>query len=194
MSRCNTVKAVVIHGRTFPSLRTRLGFTHKTSPAQSTYTRLFQKLKIKPVRQAVVDWLESLALARLNRRKAGVAVDGKSLRGTGHHMLNVFIHDYWMLLDQLEVGQKDNEMSAFRDGLESFLARYPFIRILTFDALFCEQKTMETLTRNNRMGIFQVKENQPEGLFRIQRWFARGLNSAPGHRSVEKKRGLRNDP
>ena len=40
------------------------------------------------------------------------------------------------------------------------------------------------------MGIFQVKDNQPEALLRLERWFARHPQNAPDFRGVGKKRVL----
>lgn len=191
-----TVKDAVLFGRARKWLRKELGFTHDKCPSQSTYTRLFKVLPMEDVRAALSQWLLTLARLRSERRGQGLcaAVDGKALRGAGVHTLNIFVHDLWTLLDQYEVDVKANEMSAFRGRMDEFLGRYPFVKLLTFDAIFCEQKTMETLTRHNRMGIFQVKENQPEGLFRIERLFSAHLGGSPDTESVEKKRGLHRDP
>lgn len=190
-----TVKDAVLFGRARKWLRRELGFTHDKCPSQSTYTRLFKALSIDAVRTALSAWLCSLAKLRSERRRQGLcaAVDGKALRGAGVHTLNVFVHELWTLLDQYDVDVKANEMSAFRARLDEFVARYPFVKMLTFDALFCEQKTMETLTRHNRMGIFQVKDNQPEGLYRMERLFSPLLGGSPDAESVEKKWRLHRD-
>lgn len=188
-----TVKDAVLLGRNYSHLRPALGFTHRLCPSQSTYTRLFKVLPVATVREAVARWLAALAdLHRRQDRAVVAAVDGKAVRGGGAYTLNIFAHDFFQLLDQLTVeGAKENEMSVFRAAMDDFLDRYPFVRILTFDAIFCEQKTMEALTRHNRMGIFQVKENQPETLFMIQRFFDKLLASKPDDRVVEKKWRLR---
>ena len=190
-----TVKDAVLFGRARKWLRKELGFTHVKCPSQSTYTRLFKALPMEDVRAALSAWLVSLARLHSERRRQGLCatVDGKALRGAGVHTLNVFVHDLWTLLDQYEVDVKANEMSAFRGRVEEFVRRYPFVRMMTFDAIFCEQKTMEILTRHNRMGIFQVKENQPEGLHRIERLFSPLLAGSPDAESVGKKWGLHRD-
>ena len=191
-----TVKDAVLFGRSRKWLRKELGFKHDKCPSQSTYSRLFKALPVEDVRTALSAWLVSLARLHSERRRQGLCatVDGKALRGAGVHTLNVFVHDLWTLLDQYEVDVKANEMSAFRGRMEKFLKQYPFIRMLTFDAIFCEQKTMEILTRHNRMGIFQVKGNNPEGLFRIERLFSPLLGGSPDTESAEKKWGLHRDP
>ena len=187
-----TVKDAVLLGRHERPIRSALGFTHPKSPSSSTYTRLFKDLPVESVRKAIADWLSHLVAAWCQKRgrSAAVCVDGKTLRGAGVHTLNIFVQDFWILLDQYEVNAKANEMSAFRERLASFCERYPFVTILTFDALFCEQQTMGALTKNNRMGIFQVKDNQPETLFRLERWLAALPQAKPDAAETEKKWGL----
>lgn len=191
-----TVKDAVLFARSRAALRKQLGFTHPKCPSQSTYTRLFKVLPAEHVRAALSDWLRGLAQLRAQRRGQGLcaSVDGKALRGAGVHTLNIFVQDLWTLLDQHEVDAKANEMTVFRGRLESFLERYPFVRLLTFDAIFCEQRTMEALSRHKRTGIFQLKGNQPEGLARVERLLCPLLATPPDAEGVEKKRGLRRDP
>lgn len=187
-----TVKDAVEFGRARRWLRRELGFVHPTCPSQSTYTRLFKVLPLEAVRLALSDWLRSMVEIWAGRRRQGVSasVDGKMLRGAGVHVLNVFVHDLWVLLDQYEVTSRGNEMSAFRTLLDEFLLRYPFVALLSFDAIFCDQQTMDALTRHNRRGLFQVKENQPEGLRRMERWFASVPKDSPDTAGTEKKWGL----
>jgi hypothetical protein len=192
LSGATTVKGAVALGRHRRALRAQLGFTHEKCPSQSTYTRLFKALPVEALRAALEQWLHELVGQWCERRRRGaaVAVDGKALRGAGQHTLNVFVHELWVLLDSHRLDAKENEMSAFRARLEEFCARHAFVRILTFDAAFCERHTMEALSRHNRLGLFAVKDNQPEATRRLERWFASVINRPPDHREVEKKRGL----
>jgi len=191
-----TVKDAVLFGRNRRWLRKELGFTHPICPSQSTYTRLFKSLKVEVLREALSAWLLQLVQLWAERRRSGVCatVDGKTMRGSGVHVLNVFVQGFWVLLDQYVVASKENEMSGFRARLDAFCERYPFLTLLTFDAIFCEQQTMRALTENNRMGIFQVKDNQPEGLQRLERWFAAVPKASPSYSAgPEKKWGLHRD-
>lgn len=188
----NTVKDIVVFGRERKKVRQWLGFTHPKCPSQSTYTRLFQALPIESVRRVFSQWLESLARLRIRR---GVAcVDGKALRGCGRHILNVFVQDYWSLLDMLEVAEKKNELSAFQAELDNMLQKYPFLQVFTFDAMFTQHAVVEKLTRNNRMGIFQVKDNQSETLRRLERWFYALPKDSCQVQETEKKWRLHRDP
>ena len=184
----NTVKGCVVFARHRRPLRKRLGFTHKICPSQSTYTRLFKALPVAALREALGQWLSALAALRAERSKRGLvaSVDGKALRGTGQHVLNIFIQDWWHLLDMREVAQKKNELSALNETLDEMLEKYPFLAIFTFDAMFAQHTVVEKLTRNNRMGIFQIKDNQAETHRRLQRWFAKLPRDKFQTRSVEK--------
>jgi hypothetical protein len=188
LSGSNTVKGCVLYGRERKALRLRLGFTHPKCPSQSTYTRLFAVLTISSLRDALEQWLEALAAARAERSKRPLvaSVDGKALRATGQHVLNVFVQDWWRLLDMREVGAKENELSAFGEALGEMLKKYPFLSIFTFDAMFAQHSVVEELTRNNRMGIFQIKDNQAETVRRLQRWFSRQRAEGYQIRTVEK--------
>jgi len=169
----NHVKNAVIFGRERSALRKRLGFTHRIAPSQSTYTRLFKRLNLAAFQQALAHWLRDLAADWAQRRTGPVAaaVDGKALRGSQHHLLHTFVQDLWLLLDLREVGEKQNEISAFRQHLDHMLERYPFISLFTFDALFAQHAIAKTLTDAGRRGLFQIKDNQRETLFRLERWF-----------------------
>lgn len=183
----NTMTAIVAFGRANPALRRRLGFTHEKSPSQSTYCRLFEKLEIGELRAALLDWFQA---AVKDCRGAAASVDGKMMRGTGDYYLHVFLQDYWHLVDLFEVGSKQNEHSAFENELDAFLERHPWISLLTFDAIFCQHTIAEKLIGNGKKAIFQVKENQPETLERLRRFFSPMPKDSPDHRSEEKKKSL----
>jgi len=183
----NTMTAIVAFGRAHPSLRRRLGFTHAKSPSQSTYCRLFEKLKIEDFQAALLQWFQTAAK---ESRGAAASVDGKMLGGTGDYYLHVFLQDYWHLVDLFEVGSKQNEHSAFEKELDAFLERHPWVSLLTFDAIFCQHTIAEKLVGNGKKAIFQVKENQSETLRRLRRFFSPMPEDNPDHRSEEKKKPL----
>ncbi len=182
---CNTMTAIAAFGREHPQLRRDLGLTHEKSPSQSTYGRLFEKLDVGALRQGVVDWLSAAARAR---RQGAACVDGKAMRATKDHVLHVFLQDCWQLVEMYEVDAKSNEHSALEGQLDPLLQRHPWLSLLTFDAMFCQHKIADKLVSNGRKAIFQVKENQPETLRRLERFFAALPKQEPDHRSVEKKK------
>ncbi len=183
----NHVKDAVIFGRERKGLRKRLGFTHRLAPSQSTYTRLFQRLDLDALQGALARWLHGLVARWADRRTkpVAVAVDGKALRGSQHHLLHMFVQDFWLLLDLREVGEKQNELSTFQQRLQHVLQTYPFISLLTFDALFAQHKIAQTLTAAGRRGLFQIKDNQHQTLFRLERWFHALPKAKPDFETTE---------
>lgn len=184
---CNTMCSVVEFGRERRGLRGRLGFTHKKSPSQSTYNRLFDRLTIESLRQALVQWLSELARLRAHGQTLA-SVDGKAMRGSGRHVLHTFAQDYWQLLDLWEVGEKQNELSGFESHLDSLLARYPFLTLLTFDAMFTHHSIARRLTQNGKKAIFQVKDNQKETHRAMIRFFQTVTKQPPDHQTKTKKK------
>lgn len=180
----NTLKQVVLFLRERPALRRELGFTSEFSPSQSTYHRLLSRLALGPLREALSAWLAALA----RRRGANAAaVDGKALRKGARHVLHVFAQDIHQLLDLFEVGEKRNEDSALRGQLAALCERYPFIEIFTFDAGFASRPLLEALGGQGKRALFQVKGNQKETLYRLERWFAKLPKESPTVVTREKK-------
>lgn len=186
-SGANTMTAIVAFGREHPALRRRLGFTHRVCPSQSTYCRLFEVLPVETLRQATLHWLGACA-RRCAGKSPAAAVDGKAMRKSGVHVMHVFLQDYWQLVDLFEVATKKNELSAFEDHLDGFLARHPWLSLLTFDAMFCQHSVIKKLVGNGKKAIFQVKRNHKETLQRLRRHFSPLAQAKPDHRSEEKKK------
>jgi hypothetical protein len=184
----NSLKQIVIFLRERPALRHELGFTSQFSPSQSTYHRLLSKLALGPLREALCAWLA--ALARRRRAKAA-AIDGKAMRKSARHVLHVFAQDIHQVLDLFEVGEKRNEDSALREQLAVLCERYPFIEIFTLDAGFASRPLLEALGGQGKRALFQVKGNQKETLFRLERWFAKLPKESPSVVTREKKESRR---
>ena len=63
-------------------------------------------------------------------------MDGKPSRASGVHLLNVFVTDAQQTIWQAEVDEKANEIAVLRAILPELFEKYPFLKILTGDALF----------------------------------------------------------
>lgn len=105
------------HGQ--PWLR-RLGFTADRAPSQPTLSRLFRCIPREAVEAALGGWAEQVL--RLCPPAAGelegVALDGKTLRGSKRqgaadaHLLAAFSHRLGVVLGQVGVADKTNEIGA----------------------------------------------------------------------------------
>jgi predicted transposase YbfD/YdcC len=125
-------------------------------------------------------------------RLSGVAIaaDGKTCRGAKTvdgeqiHLLSVMTHDTRLVLNQIEVGAKTNEVPRLRDLIKDMDLRGA---VLTVDALHTVRATAKALHRQGIDFVMTVKENTPK-LFAA-------LDSLPwgkvpiGHSTTERAHG-----
>jgi predicted transposase YbfD/YdcC len=107
----------------------------------------------------------SKELAQNDREKQFVGWDGKVLRGSFDHfndhkaiqILSVFVNDSRIILAHEEIASKTNEIPTAQRLIEELgLSGYNF----TFDALHCQEKTLQTAKESGNEAIVQVKGNQ----------------------------------
>jgi DDE_Tnp_1-associated len=182
------------HWRT---LKDALGFTRKKPPHATTISRALARCSLEQFRDVFARWLlnQPQTVAAVT-----AAVDGKTsqqghdAQGDPIHMLNVFAHDLNLCLAQFPVADgKPTEPQALKHGLKELLDHYPFLRLLTGDALFCQRPLAHVLLEADRDFLFAVKDNQPELLEAIKTSFHEAPEQAPDAKAVEKK-GSRSTP
>jgi predicted transposase YbfD/YdcC len=157
-------------------LKQALHFDRDTTPAAITYSRILGKaVDVTELQQAVSRFL-------LSSPQAGQAVeinlDGKALRGTipagqtqGAHLLAAYLPDAGVVLMQMEVGSKENEIVAAPRLLKSVDLRG---KIITGDAMFAHRELSRQVIEAGGDYVWSVKGNQPglradiEALFAIE--------------------------
>lgn len=162
-----------------------------TAPCLMTLIRLLRGLKLSDLQEAMGCWVLDL-LAHLRQQPALVVrVDGKAMKAADRHVLSVFVEDLKLVLLHEEVDAKKNELSTFRDKLAALLERYPFLWLLSGDAMFSDTKLCEMLKAGGRHWLFQIKANQPHLLEKLELFFSPIVHAAPHLSSEpEKKRWL----
>jgi DDE_Tnp_1-associated/Transposase DDE domain len=118
-------------------------------PAEATVRRVLARVDPDALDQVIGRWLADQQLPHLGLAwRRAVAVDGKTLRGSGHHggaqvhLLAVMDHTSRSVLGQTDVGAKTNEIARFRpllDGLD--LAG----QVVTADALHTQREHADWL-------------------------------------------------
>jgi predicted transposase YbfD/YdcC len=101
-----------------------------------------------------------------------VAVDGKTVRGavaadgTQVHLLAAATHGDQLVLGQVEVGAKTNEIPMFAPLIDQLAATGidPARLVITADALHCQRDHATYLHQRGAGFVFTVKHNQP-GLY-----------------------------
>lgn len=152
-------------------------------PSKATIWRVVTGADAAAVDAAIGAWLaqqatarqsgepESAAAGESDRASAlvAIAVDGKTVRGATDaegnqvHLLAAATHDNTLVLGQVEVGAKTNEIPLFApllDGLADAgvdLAR----TVITADALHTQRAHAQYLHERGAGFVFTVKHNQP---------------------------------
>jgi len=108
--------------------RTRLGFTDAKGPSQSTVQRVFAHIAVETLERRLAQWTQQVAAALsaaadVPEALDGVAMDGKTLRMSAHcgaadaHLLSLFSHRCGVVLGEVAVADKTNEITASADAL-----------------------------------------------------------------------------
>lgn len=150
-------------------LRARFGARrHGTDyqvPSEPTIRRVLQSIDPHQVDAVLADWLAA------QQPGAAVAVDGKTLRGSGHdgpavHLLSAVLHGSGTVLAQRAVPDKTNEIPELPRLLQEVDLQG---KVVTADALHTQASTVSFLVEEKGADyLLQVKANQPGLLQDIQ--------------------------
>lgn len=160
------------------------GFRNGIAPSPSTMRRVFRGLDVAQLEQRLSEWAHQVLL-RLEPRSPGegegeleaVAVDGKSLRGSrkhgakGIHLLSAVSQRLGVVLKQVAVDDKSNEITAMQELLADLALHGLQGRVITGDALLTQQEVARTITEHGGDYLLVVKQNQPTLLRDIQDLF-----------------------
>lgn len=149
--------------------RTRLGFTHPKGASQSTVQRVFARIAIETVEKQLAGWTQQVVAALPIADDApealdGAAMDGKTLRRSARcgaidaHLVSLFSHRCGVVLGEVAVADKTNEIAASADALAMLLLTGVAI---TGDAMFTQRAIAETILDAENDYLLIVKENQP---------------------------------
>jgi len=131
-------------------------------PSHDTFGRVFAALSPVAFEQAFIQWTQNLSLASPQRV---IAIDGKTARrshGTSKeypamHMVSAWCEDNQLVLGQLKVDDKSNEITAMPKLIEMLNINNA---IVTMDAMGCQRQIAETIAENKGDYIMVVKDNQ----------------------------------
>lgn len=152
-------------------LREALGMKREQMPHAATYRRVLGSgLDVNEVEREL-----GLFLSACGGTEEALAIDGKSLRGTipsgetrGVYLLAVYAPKSGVVLRQVEIGAKENELSAAPTLLKSLDLRG---RVVTGDALFTQRNLSEQIVEAGGDYIWKAKDNQPSLRADIARLF-----------------------
>ncbi len=129
-------------------LRGSLGFKRTKPPVETTFSRNLAHVSVEEFQAAFAEFLNAVLAESDDNLVA--AVDGKAAKvmvddnGDPLLMLNVFVHDLKVVLDQWSVrGDKTNEPGCLKKHLEKLFDAYPGLKLLTGDAVYAQRPLLE---------------------------------------------------
>jgi|SRR5438128_1679001 len=145
-----------------------LGFTRGRTPHKSCLSKLFRRLDVAALEEALARWI----LGRIQHHGwDAIAVDGKTARGSadgdipGVHLLAAYVPAAAAVLKQLRVDGKTNEHKAAL----RLLGVLPLAgKVVTGDAMFTHRDFAQRVRDGGGDYLLIVKDNQPELKAQIQ--------------------------
>jgi predicted transposase YbfD/YdcC len=133
------------------------------APCETTIRRILTRVDGDVLDQAVGSWLSARRPQAAGKMLRAIAVDGKSLRGAAGvhgrkiHLLAAGDHVTSVVLGQVDVGTKTNEITCFQPLLDDIDLRGA---VVTSDAMHTQREHAEYLTSRGAHYIVIVKGNQ----------------------------------
>ncbi len=159
-------------------------------PSQDTFLRVFGALNPKQFEAVFRRWVSGIVPALSQT----IAVDGKTLRGSGKgadspvHRVSAFATDLGRVLGQEKVVGKSNEITAIPEWLQ---ALYLKGHRVTIDAMGCQKAIAAQIVAQKGDYLLAVKGNPPTLHSAIQQAFDNGSGEQPWHEQMERSHGRR---
>ena len=130
-------------------------------PSHDTFERVFRKLDAKAFEERFLSWVQNTFQVTEGQV---VAIDGKSLRGSGAsggkghlHLVSAWATANGISLGQRKVKNKSNEITAIPGLLNLLLLKGC---IVTIDAMGCQTDIAERIIQGQADYVLAVKGNQ----------------------------------
>lgn len=133
-------------------------------PAHDTFNRVFAALDPEQFRAGFQSWIQAVAEVLPTQV---IAVDGKTVRGSQErsrgksaiHMVSAWATQSQLILAQVKVDEKSNEITAIPDLLRMLELSGCLV---TLDAMGCQRAIAEQITAQGADYVLALKENQPD--------------------------------
>lgn len=146
-------------------------------PSDDTFNRVFSSIDSEQFEVCFIDWVSDLI--DLTGGEI-IPIDGKTLRGakskgkkSPFHMVSAWASKNNMVLGQVKVNEKSNEITAIPKLLELITIKGC---IITIDAMGCQENIARAIIKQEADYILAVKDNQKQLHQDIQDEFKFGKN------------------
>jgi predicted transposase YbfD/YdcC len=146
-------------------------------PSHDTFERVFDRIDPRAFQQGFQSWVAAIA-EKLNIKH--IAIDGKTLRGSGSsklgplHLVSAWATEQYLSLGQVATAEKSNEITAIPELLELLELHGA---VVTIDAMGCQKAIASKIIERKGNYALMVKENQPKLLEDIENAVGRALES-----------------
>ena len=164
-------------------------------PSDDTFNRVFSSIDSLQFEKCFVEWVSTLV--DLSKGEV-IPIDGKTIRGaksngkkSPFHMVSAWASSNNMVLGQVKVSEKSNEITAIPKLLEILTIKGC---IVTIDAMGCQKEIASKIIESEADYILAVKENQKqlhqdiEDEFRFGKNIQMDLSEDLGHGRIETRK------
>jgi predicted transposase YbfD/YdcC len=130
-------------------------------PSHDTFNRVFSLIDPAELQKCFISWVKSIA--KISEGQI-VSIDGKRMCNSGEkgkkaiiHMVSAWSHDNSMVLGQVKVNDKSNEITAIPALLDLLMVKGCWI---TIDAMGCQKDIAAKIKSKEAEYILAVKDNQ----------------------------------
>jgi len=142
-------------------------YNHKNkcfvAPSEPTIRRVLQNADVESIDKALNTWIFNALDPEA--QKDNIAIDGKVLRGAKKNngkqvnLLSAFLHKQGVVIGQIEIDDKTNEIPEIKTLLNPMDVEG---KIITADALHTQKETANYVVNEKKADfVFTVKDNQP---------------------------------
>jgi predicted transposase YbfD/YdcC len=164
-------------------------------PSEDTINRVFSSIDSDQFENCFIEWVNSIS--ELSKGQV-IAIDGKTLRGAKSkgkkspvHMVSAWANENNLVLGQIKVHEKSNEITAIPELLDKLMIQG---NIITIDAMGTQTDIAEKIVKNGADYILAVKENQKQLLeevideFKFSKDVEIDTNIDMGHGRIETRK------
>jgi predicted transposase YbfD/YdcC len=137
-------------------------------PSDDTINRVFSAIDSNQFENCFMEWVNSIS--EITKGQV-IAIDGKTLCGAKSkgvkspvHMVSAWANENNLVLGQVRVNDKSNEITAIPELLDKLMIQG---NIITIDAMGTQTNIVEKIIKNEADYILAVKENQKQLLEEI---------------------------
>jgi predicted transposase YbfD/YdcC len=147
----------------------KLGFASSRGSSQSTLYRI-----LKGINHLLLERVLTLLPANASEHLEGFGIDGKTLCGSSKqgnsdsHLLSCLSHHLGIVLSQVAVSDKTNEITQVDELLEGLVLTG---KVVTGDAMITQRSIAKSITDRDGDYLLVVKDNQPQLLDDIKMSF-----------------------